>query len=82
MECIQVFVLSHIPQFRRNMEHLLSSKKDIIAWGMDKLKDEFINESIIGTIFRGRLVSEVSVGNVKAAIPEITASASAIMLIP
>lgn len=45
------------------------------AKNMLKLKDEFINESIIGTIFRGRLVSEVSVGNLKAAIPEITASA-------
>jgi len=42
---------------------------------MLKLKEEFINESIIGTIFRGRLVSEVYVGNIKATIPEITSSA-------
>ncbi|MBW1994030.1 MAG: proline racemase family protein [Deltaproteobacteria bacterium] len=40
-----------------------------------KLNEEFINESIIGTNFRGRLVSEVSVGDLKAAIPEITSSA-------
>jgi DNA-binding NarL/FixJ family response regulator len=40
MECIEVIVLSQRPQFYRDMEHLLSSEKDILAWGMDKVTDE------------------------------------------
>jgi proline racemase len=46
-------------------------------WAKGKLglNEEFVNESIIGTIFRGRLISQVSVGNFKAVVPEITGSA-------
>lgn len=36
---------------------------------------EFINESIIGTKFRGRLLKEVFVNGLKAVIPEITGNA-------
>jgi proline racemase/trans-L-3-hydroxyproline dehydratase len=39
------------------------------------LEQDFVSESIIGTLFRGRLVSETMVGNIKAVVPEITARA-------
>lgn len=39
------------------------------------LNQEFIHESVIGTIFRGKAVSETRVGNLPAIIPEITGSA-------
>lgn len=40
-----------------------------------RLNQEFVHESIIGTLFKGRLVSEVLVGDYYAVIPEITGSA-------
>jgi proline racemase len=45
------------------------------AKGKLKIGEEFINESIIGTLFKGRLVKETTVGNVKAVVPEVTGSA-------
>jgi len=40
-----------------------------------RLNEDFINESITGTIFRGRLIEKVEVGEYKAVVPEITGSA-------
>jgi proline racemase len=37
--------------------------------------DEFINESVIGTRFRGRIVEETAVGGLPAVVPEITGRA-------
>ena len=42
MDCIDVLVLSQTPQFRRSMEYLLSSEKDILVWGVDKLSEEVL----------------------------------------
>ncbi len=39
------------------------------------LKEEFIYESIAGTLFKGRALEETEVGGYKAIIPEITGSA-------
>ncbi len=39
------------------------------------LNEDFINESITGTIFHSRVVEETKVGEYRAVIPEITASA-------
>jgi len=39
-----------------------------------ELNQEFVHESIIGTLFRGKLVEETLVGNYRAAIPEVTGS--------
>ncbi|MFH0813992.1 MAG: proline racemase family protein [Pseudomonadota bacterium] len=47
----------------------------LFSKGKLKLGQEFINESIIGTTFSGRLIDETIVGNIKAVIPEITARA-------
>ncbi len=40
-----------------------------------KLNQEFVHESIIGTLFRGKLVEEVHVGDYRAAVPEVTGTA-------
>ena len=40
-----------------------------------KLGQEFIHESIIGTVFRARIVKETKVGDIPAVVPEITGSA-------
>jgi proline racemase len=45
------------------------------ARGELALGDEFINESIIGTRFVGRLVQETEVGGVAAVVPEVTGRA-------
>jgi proline racemase len=37
--------------------------------------DEFVNESVIGTRFRGRIVEETEVGGLPAVVPEITGRA-------
>jgi proline racemase len=37
--------------------------------------DEFVNESVIGTRFRGRIVEEAEVGGLPAVVPEITGRA-------
>lgn len=43
--------------------------------GMQKLGEEFISESIIGSIFYGNLVEETKVGNLTAVVPTIRGSA-------
>ena len=40
-----------------------------------KLDEVFINESITGEVFRGRLLKEIKLGSYKAVIPEITGNA-------
>jgi len=45
------------------------------AKGKLKLNEEFVNESIAGTVFRGRLVEETRVGRFEAVVPEITGNA-------
>ena len=45
------------------------------AEGKLKLNEDFVNESITGTVFRGRLIKETRVGEHKAVIPELTGSA-------
>lgn len=39
------------------------------------LHQDYVHESIIGTLFRGRLVEETKVGSISAVVPEITGSA-------
>jgi len=48
---------------------------ELHAKGKLKLNEEFVNESIAGTIFRGRLVEHTRVGRFKAVVPEITGNA-------
>ena len=43
--------------------------------GKLRLGEEFVNESIIGTLFRGHIKEETKIGNFKAVIPEIRANA-------
>lgn len=43
--------------------------------GQLNLGEEIISESIIGTIFKGKVISETEVGDFKAIIPEITGNA-------
>jgi proline racemase len=45
------------------------------AKGQLQLGEEFVHESIIGTLFRGRLVEETTIGSQKAVIPEISGCA-------
>lgn len=45
------------------------------AKGKLALNQEFVYESIIGTLFRGKLVEETQVGEFAAVVPEITGSA-------
>ncbi|MEE8195405.1 MAG: proline racemase family protein, partial [Candidatus Bipolaricaulota bacterium] len=40
-----------------------------------KLGQQFIHESIIGTVFQARIVKETKVGDIPAVVPEITGSA-------
>ena len=47
----------------------------LYARGELGIGDEFVNESFIGTSFRGRLVERVEVGGVAAVVPEITGRA-------
>jgi len=39
------------------------------------LNEDFVNESIIGTTFRGRLIEKTTVGEYPAVVPEVTGSA-------
>jgi len=48
---------------------------DLHAKGKLKLNEEFVHESFIGTLFRGRIVGETQVGDYPAVIPEITGRA-------
>ncbi len=43
--------------------------------GKIKVGDEFVNESVIGSLFRGKVVEETKVGSTTAIIPEITGTA-------
>lgn len=45
------------------------------AHGKLKLGEMFVHESILGTLFRGRLAEETQVGPYRAFVPEVTASA-------
>jgi proline racemase len=47
----------------------------LYAKGKLKLQEEFVHESIIGTIFKGRVLEETKVGQFDAVIPEITGRA-------
>jgi proline racemase/trans-L-3-hydroxyproline dehydratase len=47
----------------------------LYANGHLALQQEFVHESILGTIFRGRLIGEEKVGTISAVIPEITGQA-------
>jgi len=47
----------------------------LYAKGYLKLNEEFVYESIVGTMFRGKVLEEVQVGDFKGVIPEITGSA-------
>ena len=39
------------------------------------LDQEYVHESIVGTLFRGRLAETAKVGSIDAVVPEITGSA-------
>lgn len=45
------------------------------AKGRLKTGEEFVHESIIGTLFRARVVEETTVGDLQAVVPEITGRA-------
>ncbi len=47
----------------------------LYAKGLLKLEEEFVYESITGTLFRGKAVEEVEVFGIKAVVPQITGSA-------
>jgi proline racemase len=50
----------------------------LYAKGQIKLNEEFVHESIIGSIFRARAVEETKVGEYRAVVPEVTGSAHVI----
>lgn len=54
-----------------------TSAKMATLYAKEKLKinEEFVYESILGTLFKGKLIEETEVGGYKAVIPEITGSA-------
>jgi proline racemase len=43
--------------------------------GQLRLNEEFVHESIIGSIFRAKVIEETAVGEYKAVIPEVTGCA-------
>ena len=47
----------------------------LYAEGKLRLNEEFVHESIIGTLFYGRLVEETNVGEFPAVVPTIRGSA-------
>jgi proline racemase len=47
----------------------------LYAKGKLKIGEEFIHESIIGTIFKARVIAELEVGKLPAIVPEVTGSA-------
>ncbi|MCC5909143.1 MAG: proline racemase [Clostridiaceae bacterium] len=47
----------------------------LYAKGQLKLDEDFVYESITGTLFKGRILEEVKVNEIDAVIPEITGSA-------
>jgi proline racemase len=48
---------------------------DLFAKGKMKVGDELVHESLIGTLFRGKIVGETSVGKYQAIIPEVAGNA-------
>jgi proline racemase len=48
---------------------------ELHAKGKLRLNEEFVYESIVGTIFWGRLIEETRVGSFQAVVPEITGNA-------
>jgi len=47
----------------------------LYARGNLKLNEDFVHESVLGTLFIGRLIEETAVGDFKAVVPEVTGSA-------
>lgn len=47
----------------------------LYAKGQLKKGEQFVHESLIGTIFRARVVDEARVGDISAVVPEVTGSA-------
>lgn len=47
----------------------------LYARGQWNIGEEFVHESIIGTLFRGKIREETTIGDYKAVVPEITGSA-------
>ncbi len=47
----------------------------LYARGKLRLHDEFVAESILGSIYRAKIVDETKVGGLKAIIPEFTGQA-------
>jgi proline racemase/trans-L-3-hydroxyproline dehydratase len=47
----------------------------LFAKGKLALNEEFVHESITGSIFKARAVEETRVGDYRAVIPEVTGSA-------
>jgi proline racemase len=45
------------------------------AKGEQQIGDSFVTESILGSLFHGRLIEETTVGGYKAVVPEITGRA-------
>lgn len=54
-----------------------TSARMVNLWARGKLRlgEEYVHESIIGTLLRGRLVEEIKIGDYTGAIPEISARA-------
>jgi proline racemase len=48
---------------------------DLFARGKMSVGDELVHESIIGTLFRGKIVAETKLGKYPAIIPEISGNA-------
>ena len=48
---------------------------DLFAKGKMKVGDELVHESLIGTLFRGKIAAETSVGEYPAIIPEVSGNA-------
>lgn len=47
----------------------------LYAKGELSLEETFVSESMLGTLYCGKLVKEISIDNIKAVVPEITGSA-------
>jgi proline racemase len=47
----------------------------LYSQGLISMNQELVNESMIGTVFRGKVVAEAKVGSFDAIIPEVTGTA-------
>ena len=63
--------------FDRSPGGTATSSRMAILFAKNKLglNEEFVNESITGAVFRGRLIEKTKVGKYQAVIPEVTGSA-------